>query len=70
MIIHKLLQHASFGKEKEEKGLTKLLEQRVIENAYPLHDGSATIPSDTTGPNDRRVTIQGINQGRAQTLKN
>ncbi|XP_018564511.1 anoctamin-4-like [Anoplophora glabripennis] len=55
LIINQLLERASFGTEPGETGLSKLLKQRVIEDAYPLHDGSAYYGSDSVRQNDRRL---------------
>lgn len=40
LILTRLLETVSFGPKKGEFGLTRLIKSKLIETAYPLHDGS------------------------------
>ncbi|KAJ8962055.1 hypothetical protein NQ314_005838 [Rhamnusium bicolor] len=39
IIVHKLLENANFGDDISEKGISQLIRVRLVETAYPLHDG-------------------------------
>jgi hypothetical protein len=58
LIIHKVLSKNPYGDQRHEYGIEKLINKKIFDSAFPLHDG----PHEWTqeGPlNDRQVPTPG-----------
>ncbi|XP_074029193.1 anoctamin-4 isoform X2 [Leptinotarsa decemlineata] len=56
ILINKLLESTKYGRDEDQRGLSKLMKLGTINSAYPLHEGPLIFgPSDVVNANNRQL---------------